>query len=86
MAQNETVNVPMPPTMNNVPLRSVNGWLTIMSRIDASFPIDLTWNEYKVGFGDIETNFWLGLERIHQLAISKPYRLRFEVQYDNTFE
>ena len=42
MAQNVTVSVTLPPAMNTtVPLRSVNGWLTIFSRVDSNFPYNL---------------------------------------------
>jgi Fibrinogen beta and gamma chains, C-terminal globular domain len=64
---------------------SVNGWLTIMSRINANFPSSLNWTMYKSGFGEITSNFWLGLERIFQLTNINNnggvmYRLRFELQ------
>ena len=27
-----------------------------------------TWDEYKTGFGDVRGEFWLGLEKIHQIT------------------
>jgi hypothetical protein len=42
---------------------SVNGWLTILSRVDSNFPTGLTFDAYQSGFGDISSNFWLGLEK-----------------------
>ena len=79
-----TINVSIP-TVGIVPLRSVNGWLTVMSRVDSNFPDNLNWASYKVGFGDTMSNFWLGLERIYQLTNINAngqmlYRLRFEVE------
>ena len=52
-----------------------------MSRISSSFPVNLAWNDYKVGFGDNESNFWLGLEKIYQLTNNggHSYRLRIEM-------
>ncbi|ESO01737.1 hypothetical protein HELRODRAFT_81686, partial [Helobdella robusta] len=58
---------------------SVNGWIVIQQRIDGSQSFNLSWNEYKSGFGTYYKNFWLGLEKMHQLTTSADYRLRFEV-------
>jgi len=45
-----------------------------------AFNWNLTWVDYKAGFGSIYANFWLGLEKMHLLTSSQPYRLRVEVQ------
>jgi hypothetical protein len=70
-------------------MMSVNGWLIILSRIDSSFPLRQNWTSYKAGFGDVMSNFWLGLEHIYQLTNGatngqKIYRLRVEVQSNDT--
>ena len=44
------------------------GWIVIQRRIDASVDFNRGWNDYKNGFGDLNGNFWLGLEKIHKLA------------------
>ena len=67
-------------------LRPVNGWLIILPCID-NFPTDLEWPPYQNDFGDITSNFWLGLERIYQLtnrAVNggKTYRTRILLQSD----
>jgi hypothetical protein len=69
--------------MNSVVLRSVNGWLTIMSRIDLNFPVNQVPTAYETGFGDILSNFWLGLTNVYYLTNpnengGKKFRLRFE--------
>ena len=93
-AQNTTkfVRIGLQPTQLSmeVPLASVNGWLTILSRVDIEFPIDLPSSSYEAGFGDIAANFWLGLSRIYQLtnlAVNggHAYKLRFEFQRANSF-
>ncbi|ESO01703.1 hypothetical protein HELRODRAFT_81478, partial [Helobdella robusta] len=54
-------------------------WIVIQQRIDGSQSFNLSWNEYKSGFGTYYKNFWLGLEKMHQLTTSADYRLKFEV-------
>ncbi|ESO05455.1 hypothetical protein HELRODRAFT_92436, partial [Helobdella robusta] len=55
-------------------------WIVIQQRIDGSTDFYQNWNAYKSGFGTYHGNFWLGLEKMHQLTASADYRLRFEVQ------
>ncbi|ESO01504.1 hypothetical protein HELRODRAFT_81234, partial [Helobdella robusta] len=54
-------------------------WIVIQQRIDDSQSFNQNWTEYKSGFGNYNKNFWLGLEKMHQLTTSADYRLRFEV-------
>ncbi|ESN94007.1 hypothetical protein HELRODRAFT_146855, partial [Helobdella robusta] len=54
-------------------------WIVIQQRIDGSQSFDQTWDTYKAGFGSYDKNFWLGLEKIHQITTWGDYRLRFEV-------
>jgi len=83
-AQNTTVSVGIGSPPHRVPLRSVNGWLAILSRIDSNFPVGQSNTAYQNGFGNITSNFWLGLELIRQLTDSTVngghnYRLRIEM-------
>ncbi|ESO01653.1 hypothetical protein HELRODRAFT_140925, partial [Helobdella robusta] len=55
------------------------GWLVIQQRIDGSLSFNKSWASYKSGFGIYYRNFWLGLEKMHQLTASADYRLRFEI-------
>ncbi|ESO01714.1 hypothetical protein HELRODRAFT_81437, partial [Helobdella robusta] len=54
-------------------------WIVIQQRIDGSQSFNQIWNVYKSGFGLYHKNFWLGLEKMHQLTTSADYRLRFEI-------
>jgi hypothetical protein len=77
-------NITIPTTARVILLRSVNGWLTILARIDINFPTGLAYAMYQSGFGDITSNFWLGLENVYLLtngAVNggQKYLVRFEI-------
>ena len=59
---------------------SVPGWTTIHQKFNDDINFNLTWNDYKVGFGNPGGNFWIGLETMHQMTSTAPYRLRIEFQ------
>jgi len=63
---------------------SVFGWIIIHQHIGYTFDWNLPWADYKAGFGSINADFWLGLEKVHLLTSSQPYRLRVEVQERTT--
>ena len=39
-----------------------------------------TWNEFKVGFGDVTDNYWIGNDRLHELTKYGQYKLRVDLQ------
>ncbi|XP_041374873.1 ficolin-2-like isoform X2 [Gigantopelta aegis] len=56
------------------------GWLVFQKRMDGSEEFYRTWNEYKNGFGDVNREFWLGNEIIHQITSRTVYELRIELE------
>uniref|UniRef100_A0A8C9SCJ6 Si:ch211-203k16.3 n=1 Tax=Scleropages formosus TaxID=113540 RepID=A0A8C9SCJ6_SCLFO len=56
------------------------GWTVIQRRQDGSVSFDRTWKEYKEGFGDLHTEFWLGNEHIHELSVQGDYSLRINLE------
>ncbi|XP_063915101.1 fibrinogen C domain-containing protein 1-like [Zophobas morio] len=46
------------------------GWTYLMNRYDGSENFDLPWNDYKDGFGNLNGEFWLGLDKMHALTES----------------
>ena len=80
MAENITVNVTIPTQTDSVTLMSVFGWIVIYQHVDDTLDWNLPWANYTAGFGSINGNFWLGLEKMHLLTTSQPYRVRFEAR------
>jgi len=62
---------------------SVFGWIIIHQHFGYIYDWSRPWSDYKAGFGSIDDNFWLGLEKMHLLTSSQPYRLRVEMQLKN---
>ena len=55
----------------------------IQQNVDGSNFFNRSWAEFKVGFNDSRGNYWIGNERLSQLTLSGPYKLRFELQLRN---
>ena len=47
--------------------------------MDACVSLDSSWNEFVAGFGNIDGNFWLGLEAMHDLTTAQPMSLQIDV-------
>ena len=84
VATYETINITIPTQPDPKPLMSVFGWIIITQRLGYAFNWNLNWADYKAGFGSIDADFWLGLEKMHLLTSFQPYRLRIEMQQQST--
>ncbi|KAF3829459.1 angiopoietin-related protein 6 [Mirounga leonina] len=51
------------------------GWTVIQRRQDGSVNFFTTWQHYKVGFGQPDGEYWLGLEPVHQLTSRGDHEL-----------
>ncbi|XP_053692355.1 angiopoietin-related protein 7-like [Sabethes cyaneus] len=61
------------------------GWLVIQNRYNGSVNFFRGWKEYEAGFGDLRGEFWLGLEKLHELTYVKPHELRIVLEdFDGT--
>jgi len=56
------------------------GWTVFQRRQDGSVDFYRGWNNYKVGFGQLTAEFWLGNDKIHRLTASRPSSLRVELE------
>ena len=56
---------------------------TIKRRISDSVDFGREWDDYVNGFGDIDGNYWMRLEEIHQLTTAHDVSLHINIE---TFE
>jgi hypothetical protein len=55
-------------------------WILIQSRFNGDVNFFRSWDEYKEGFGSIGREFWMGLERLHELTSSHLYELMITIE------
>jgi len=55
------------------------GWTVIQKRLDGSVDFYRGWDDYKRGFGNLNGEFWLGLDKIHRLTKQRS-RLRVDLE------
>ncbi|XP_052402978.1 microfibril-associated glycoprotein 4-like [Carassius gibelio] len=56
------------------------GWTVIQRRMDGSVNFYRPWDQYKRGFGNVESEYWLGLENMNQLTRNRKYTLRVDLE------
>ena len=57
-----------------------SGWTVIQRRSDGSVDFFRNWFDYKVGFGVLGNEFWLGNDKIHRLTKRKDMMIRFDLE------
>ena len=55
-------------------------WTVFHRRQDAVVGFYRGWAEYKAGFGFLDGDHWLGLERLHQMTANNKYELRVDLE------
>ncbi|XP_066228286.1 angiopoietin-related protein 3 [Saccopteryx leptura] len=61
-------------------VKSGSSWTLIQHRMDGSQNFNETWENYKYGFGRLDGEFWLGLEKIYSIIKQSNYILRIELE------
>ena len=56
------------------------GWTVFQRRMDGTVDFYLNWADYVKGFGDLNKEFWLGLDKINRLTAAQSNSLRVELE------
>ena len=56
------------------------GWTVIQKRLDGSVDFYRGWADYKQGFGNLNGEFWLGLDKMHRLTKEGKKRIRVDLE------
>ena len=56
------------------------GWTVFQRRRDGSVDFYRGWGEYKQGFGNLNGEFWLGLDKINRLTVRGKSKLRVDLE------
>ncbi|KAM8713174.1 hypothetical protein ACLKA7_013481 [Drosophila subpalustris] len=59
------------------------GWTLIQQRLNGSRSFYRSWDAYREGFGDINNEFFIGLEKLHRILISQPHELYIRMEHIN---
>ncbi|XP_034473039.1 ficolin-1-like [Drosophila innubila] len=51
------------------------GWTIILRRMDGTVEFNRNWTEYQKGFGEVSGEFFLGLDKIHELTAERKQEL-----------
>ena len=59
------------------------GWTFFQRRMNGSVDFYLGWEDYRVGFGNLNGEFWLGNDNLHRLTANADMMLRVDLEdYD----
>ncbi|KAJ8033218.1 Fibrinogen C domain-containing protein 1 [Holothuria leucospilota] len=56
------------------------GWTVFQRRFDGHVDFFLNWESYEQGFGSVDSEFWLGNEKLYYLTNQKWYELRIDMK------
>ncbi|ALC41965.1 CG8642 [Drosophila busckii] len=59
------------------------GWMVIQRRYDGSVDFYRNWQAYRQGFGKLNAEFFLGLEKLHRLTSYQPHELYVSLRLFN---
>ncbi|XP_067027848.1 microfibril-associated glycoprotein 4-like [Acropora muricata] len=56
------------------------GWTVFQRRVDNSTDFYRGWTDYKLGFGNLSSEFWLGNDNLHRIAAAGNMTLRVDLE------
>ncbi|ALC48323.1 CG1889 [Drosophila busckii] len=56
------------------------GWTVVANRYDGTEDFNRKWVDYKIGFGPLTLEFFIGLEKLHQLSNSEDCELLVQLE------
>ncbi|XP_077011874.1 tenascin-R isoform X2 [Tamandua tetradactyla] len=56
------------------------GWIVFQRRQNGQTDFFRKWADYRIGFGNLEDEFWLGLDSIHRITSQGRYELRVDMR------
>ncbi|XP_052067460.1 ryncolin-2-like [Mytilus californianus] len=56
------------------------GWTVIQNRNSGSTMFYTNWAQYRNGFGNISSDFWIGNDNLHMLTSKRNYHLRVDLE------
>uniref|UniRef100_Q05546-2 Isoform 2 of Tenascin-R n=1 Tax=Rattus norvegicus TaxID=10116 RepID=Q05546-2 len=56
------------------------GWIVFQRRQNGQTDFFRKWADYRVGFGNLEDEFWLGLDNYHRITAQGRYELRVDMR------
>ena len=56
------------------------GWIVFQRRFNGSVNFDRAWDDYETGFGSLDGEFWLGLDKLHVITSRGRWELRVDLE------
>ena len=56
------------------------GWTVFQKRYNGAVYFLRAWDDYKQGFGNLNGEFWLGLDKIHRLTANSRNKFRVDLE------
>ncbi|CAC5372577.1 Ryncolin-4,Angiopoietin-related protein 7,Angiopoietin-related protein 1,Techylectin-5A,Ficolin-2,Ryncolin-1,Tenascin-R,Fibrinogen-like protein 1,Angiopoietin-1,Fibrinogen C domain-containing protein 1-A,Ryncolin-3,Tenascin,Fibroleukin,Fibrinogen C domain-containing protein 1,Ryncolin-2,Techylectin-5B,Angiopoietin-related protein 2,Fibrinogen alpha chain,Ficolin-1,Fibrinogen C domain-containing protein 1-B,Angiopoietin-4 [Mytilus coruscus] len=55
-------------------------WTVIQRRLDGAIDFYRNWQDYKMGFENVYSEYWLGNDNLHNILSARDYTLRIDLQ------